>query len=206
MTDIFTYTIEDSLGYSSTTQLTITLDGANDTPEAANDQSAAVEAGGVSNATAGSSATGNVLSNDTDVDSGDTKSVIGVQFGAVSSASGSVGASIFGSYGSIVIAVDGSYTYTVDNNSAAVQALRTASDTLTELFTYTMEDTNGAASTATVTITIQGANDAPVAIADANSAFEAGGVANGSAGINQVAMCSAMIPMWTRLPMVKRKR
>ncbi len=84
-----------------------------------------MEAGGISNGTVGSAATGNVLSNDADVDSGDTKSVIGVQFGAVSSASGSVGASIFGNYGSIVIAVDGSYTYTIDNNSAAVGALRT---------------------------------------------------------------------------------
>ena len=184
VTDIFTYSIEDGLGYTSTTQLTITLNGANDTPEASNDTSIAVEAGGVANATAGSTATGNILTNDVDVDSGDTKSVIGVQFGAAASASGSVGASVFGAYGSIVIAVDGSYTYTVDNNSAAVQALRTSSNTLSEVFTYTMEDTAGAASTATVTITIQGANDNPVAISDSNAAYEAGGVSNGTAGVN----------------------
>ena len=184
LTDIFTYSIEDGLGYTSTTQLTITLNGANDTPEASNDTSIAVEAGGIANATAGSSATGNILTNDVDVDSGDTKSVIGVQFGAAASASGSVGASVFGAYGSIVIAVDGSYTYTVDNNSAAVQALRTSSDTLSEVFTYTMEDTAGAASTATVTITIQGANDNPVAASDSNAAYEAGGVTNGTAGVN----------------------
>ncbi len=148
LTDIFTYTLQDSLGYTSTTQLTITLDGANDTPGAADDLGTAVEAGGIANATAGSTAIGNVLANDLDVDSGDTKSVIGVQFGATASASGSVGAAVFGSYGSISIAVDGSYTYTVDNNSAAVQALRSAGNTLTELFTYTMEDTAGASSTA----------------------------------------------------------
>ena len=184
LTDIFTYTIQDSLGYTSTTQLTITLDGANDAPVSAGDNGIAVEAGGIANATAGSTAAGNILSNDIDVDAGDTKSVIGVQFGAAASASGSVGASVFGTYGSITIAVDGSYIYTVDNSSAAVQALRTASDTLTEVFTYTMEDTAGAASTATLTITIQGANDGPVANSDTNSAFEAGGVVNGSAGVN----------------------
>ncbi len=68
-----------------------------------------------------------------------------------------------------------------------------------------MEDTNGAASTATVTITIQGSNDTPVAIADTNNAYEAGGVANGSAGINPAAMYSAMIPMSMQSPMAKPK-
>ncbi len=184
LTDIFTYTLEDGLGYTSTTQLTITLDGANDTPGAVDDSGVAVEAGGIANATAGSTAAGNVLTNDLDVDSGDTKNVIGVAFGAAASASGSVGASVFGSYGSIVIAVDGTYTYTIDNSSTAVQALRTSSDTLTEVFTYTMEDTAGAASTATITITIQGANDGPMAMADAIDAYEAGGVANATAGLN----------------------
>ncbi len=184
LTDIFTYSIQDGLGYTSTTQLTITIDGANDTPEAANDTGIAVESGGIANATAGSTATGNVVTNDIDVDAGDTKSVIGVQFGTASSASGSVGASVFGAYGSIVIGVNGSYTYTVDNSSAAVQALRTSSATLTELFTYSMEDTAGATSTATLTITIQGTNDNPFATSDAIAAYEAGGVANGTAGIN----------------------
>ncbi len=184
LTDIFTYTLRDSLGYESTTQLTITLDGANDSPGAVNDQSVAIEAGGLNNATAGSSASGNVLSNDLDVDAGDTKSVIGVSFGATSTAIGSVGAAVFGNYGSIVLANDGSYTYTVDNNSAAVQALRTTNDTLTEVFTYTMEDTAGATSTATVTITIRGANDDPQAQSDTHIADEAGGVANGTSGVN----------------------
>jgi hypothetical protein len=42
-----------------------------------------------------------------------------------------------------------------------VQALRTASDTLTDIFTYTMQDAAGLSSTTQITITIQGANDAP---------------------------------------------
>ncbi len=58
------------------------------------------------------------------------------------------------------------------------------SDTLTELFTYTMEDTNGAASTATVTITIQGANDAPVAIAMPTVPLKLVAWPMASAGIN----------------------
>ncbi len=192
LTDLFTYTMEDSLGYQSTTQLTITLDGRNDAPVSSNDSSVAVEAGGVSNGSAGSSATGNVLSNDTDVDAvanGETKTVTGVVAGASASAVGSVGASITGTYGSIVINADGSYSYTVNNNNAAVQALRTSSDTLQEVFTYTMEDTAGLASTATVTITIQGSNDAPVAVSDSALAAEAVVCSTVQPARTQVAMC-----------------
>ncbi len=184
LTDLFTYTMEDGLGFQSTTELTITIDGRNDAAIANNDSAVAVEAGGVGNAAAGNNATGNVLSNDTDVDAGDTKAVIGVASGAQTSAAGSVGASVTGAYGSIVVNADGSYSYTVNNNNAAVQALRTTSDTLQEVFTYTMEDTAGLASTATVTITIQGANDAPVAVSDSAVATEAGGMLNANAGSN----------------------
>jgi VCBS repeat-containing protein len=66
-----------------------------------------------------------------------------------------------GFFGSINIAADGSYTYTVDNNNPTVQALRTTANTLTDVFTYTMRDTAGLTSTTQITVTIQGANDAP---------------------------------------------
>ncbi len=46
--------------------------------------------------------------------------------------------------------------------NSAVQALRLSTNTLTDVFTYTMRDTAGVTSTATLTITIHGANDAPV--------------------------------------------
>ncbi|MCA9106475.1 MAG: VCBS domain-containing protein, partial [Planctomycetales bacterium] len=125
------------------------------------DTATAIESGGVANATVGSDATGNVLSNDTDVDAGDTKTVVGVAAGTVGSTSGNVASSVSGSFGSITIGADGSYTYVVDETNAAVQALRTSSETLTDTFTYTMADAGGLESTTTVTITITGANDAP---------------------------------------------
>ena len=40
---------------------------------------------------------------------------------------------------------------------------------VTDVFTYTMSDTNGATSPRTLTITITGTNDAPVAVADTNA-------------------------------------
>ncbi len=184
LTDVFTYTFEDSLGYIATTQVTVTIDGANDNPIGMDDLALAVESGGVSNSTLGTSATGNVLDNDTDVDDGDTKHVVGVVFGGAVSATGSVGAGVDGDFGSVVVNADGTYTYTVNNALAAVQALRTSSDTLTDIFTYTMEDTAGAMATATLTVTIQGQNDNPVAVLDMITAFEAGGTHNGSTGSN----------------------
>ncbi len=187
LTDVFSYTVIDTAGLSSTTQLTITINGANDAPTAVEDTTIAVEAGGTSNATAGTNPSGNVLSNDTDPDSalnGETETITGVAAGTVASASGSVAAAVNGVYGSITISANGAYTYQLDNSNAVVQALRTSSDTLTDVFTYTMTDAGGLTSTAQITVTIQGANDAPVAFDDTATAIEAGGSANGTPGSN----------------------
>ncbi len=128
--DVFTYTVTDAGGLTSTSQVTITIRGRNDNPVGVNDTATAVEAGGVANGTVGSTATGNVLTNDTDVDSvgnGETKAVSGVAAGPSASAVGSVGASVTGTYGSITIGSNGIYTYTVDDSNSAVQALRNTS-------------------------------------------------------------------------------
>ncbi|MFO0180688.1 MAG: VCBS domain-containing protein, partial [bacterium] len=184
LTDVYTYSMTDTNGYTKTTQITVTIQGANDAPVGVDDTNIAVEAGGLANGTAGTNPTGNVLTNDTDVDAGDTKTVSGVAAGTVGSASGSVATAVTGSYGSINIAANGSYTYTVDNTNATVQALRTSGQTITDIFTYTVSDTGGLTSTTQITVTIQGANDAPVAVTDTATAVEAGGLANGTAGTN----------------------
>ncbi len=180
--DVFSYTVTDSAGTTSTAQITVTIEGRNDAPGAVDDTHVAVEAGGVSNGSAGTNPTGNLLSNDTDIDAGDSKTVSGVAAGSVASTSGNVGNSVTGSYGAITINADGTYSYTVDNSNAAVQALRTAGDTLQDVFSYTMTDTAGSTSTTQITVTIQGANDAPVAFTENVTAVEAGGVNNGTAG------------------------
>ncbi len=187
LTDVFTYTMSDSGGLTSTTQITITIQGANDAPVGNNDSAIAQEASGLNNGMAGSSGTGNVLTNDTDVDAnanGETKAVNAVVAGAQSSATGNVNSAVSGAYGSITIAANGSYTYTVDNSNAAVQALRNTSQTINDLFTYEVIDAGGLTSLATLTVTIQGANDNPVGVNDTATAVEAGGVANSTAGSN----------------------
>ena len=102
------------------------------------------------------SAAGNVLTNDTDVDIlGETKTV-----SAVNGQLANVGVAVTGTYGSVTIAADGSYTYTLDNNDPQTQALAQG-ETATDQFTYTVVDANGATSSTTLTITITGTNDAP---------------------------------------------
>ncbi|MFN9911964.1 MAG: cadherin repeat domain-containing protein, partial [Pirellulaceae bacterium] len=78
-------------GSSATQAFTVNLTNVNETPVAVSDVATAVEAGGVSNGTVGTNPSGNVLANDTDTDSPDTKTVTGVAVGSVASASGSVG-------------------------------------------------------------------------------------------------------------------
>jgi VCBS repeat-containing protein len=163
--EVFTYTINDGKGGTSTATVTFTITGTNDAPLAAADTASAVEAGGAANATPGSNPTGDVLTNDTDPDTGDTRAVTAVS----GSAAGVVGGATAGAYGTLTLNADGNYGYRVDNNAAAVQALRQSGDTLSDSFSYTISDSAGATSTATLTVSIHGANDTPLAVADAGT-------------------------------------
>ncbi|NHI01222.1 Calcium-binding lectin RapA2 [Oceanimonas sp. MB9] len=167
LTDTFTYTLSDTAGLTDSATLTITIDGRNDAPVAVDDSASAIEAGGTANGTTGSGASGNVLSNDTDVDEGDSKTVTAIRTGdeSGSGTSGTVGQILAGQYGSLTLNADGTYSYVVDESNADVQALRQSGQTLTESFTYTLSDTAGLTDSATLTITIDGRNDAPVAVA-----------------------------------------
>ncbi|MBR1270531.1 VCBS domain-containing protein, partial [Bradyrhizobium sp. AUGA SZCCT0222] len=114
--EVFTYTVTDQFGATSSTTLTINITGTNDGPVAVADTNAgdAVTESGVNpgNTPFGGdpSATGNVLSNDTDVDTGATKTVA-----AVNGSAGNVGNAVAGTYGSVTINSNGSYTYTLNN-------------------------------------------------------------------------------------------
>ena len=144
--DSFTYTVSDG-SLSDTGTLTITIAGRNDAP-VANDDSAAT--------TEDSGASGNVLANDTDVD-GETLVVAnpGVYVGA---------------FGTLTLAADGSYSYAPN---AAAQALDDG-ETAQDSFTYTASD-GDASDSATLTVTVTGVNDAPVANDDSGSATEDSG-------------------------------
>lgn len=140
-TDTFTYTIADSSGAQSTAAVTVTIVGGNDAPTAVDD---------VATATAGGAIAIAALSNDTDPDNGDSKTIVSVN--------------TTGTLGSVQITGSGSgLSY---STGTAFQSLG-AGQTATDSFTYTMADAAGVQSTATVTVTVSGVNDAPTAVNDA---------------------------------------
>ncbi|WP_438952035.1 retention module-containing protein, partial [Porticoccus sp.] len=109
-------------------------------------------------------------------DDGDTLFVTNISFGGESEAiaadtTSADGTEIDGLYGTLTIGADGSYSYVIDNSDDAVDGLNDG-DTLQDTFTYTVTDTYNTAQTATLGITIFGANDAPVAVADTNWTVE----------------------------------
>ncbi|MCC6511287.1 MAG: tandem-95 repeat protein, partial [Pirellulaceae bacterium] len=153
--DTFTYSMVDAAGALSTTSVVVRVNETNSAPTAVADNGAAIENG--------VPVTIDVLSNDTDEDAGDTKSVVSVS--SVDSVSG------VGLQGAVSVAPGGSgIIYAVGN---AFQSLALGA-TATETFTYTMRDSLGAQSTATVQVTVTGVNDSPVAIADSAIASEDG--------------------------------
>jgi uncharacterized repeat protein (TIGR01451 family) len=169
LTETFNYEVRDLLGEASTATLTIIVRGANDNPLAVDDSTVAAEAGGTANGTPGVNPIGNVLTNDTDVDASDSKTVTGVRVGneAAGGTFASIGTTqpLAGFYGTLTLNADGTYSYVINNNLAAVQALKVG-DSLMEIFTYRTRDTWGATDIAQLSIRIDGSWDAPVAIND----------------------------------------
>ncbi len=127
-------------------------------------------------------AAGNVLANDYDVDNDHgALTVVSVDGQDISQSEG-VSTAIYGQYGMLLIAADGSFTYTpysADSgqpNAALVDGLNYG-DSLSETFTYTVSDNEaGGAKTdaATLMVLVHGTNDAPVAVDDFNSVTESG--------------------------------
>ncbi|OYT86707.1 MAG: hypothetical protein CFE46_14695 [Burkholderiales bacterium PBB6] len=124
---VFTIVITADDGRGGTAQQGFTLTVANPTPTAGNDTLTVAEDG---------SASGNVLTNDSDLDGDaltvDTTPVTGP------------------AHGTLLLNANGSYTYTPDANYAG-----------NDSFSYRLRDGDGGTSVATVTITVTAVNDAP---------------------------------------------
>ena len=135
----FTYAVVDGDGFTATGRATVAVANVADAPTAVADVAAVGQAGG-------SIAAALLLANDFDVDPGD---VIGVTAVAATSTSGAA-----------LTLANGSVNYA----PAAVFTALAAGQTATDSFAYTISDMSGAAATATVTLTINGVNDTPLAL------------------------------------------
>ena len=153
----FDFDVTDSFLKVGST-LDIAIVGTNDAPVVKADAAALAEDGVLT-------ASGNVLADDSDVDAGNVLSV-------------SAPGSFAGIYGTLVLAKDGGYTYTLNNGDARVQALAEGQK-LAEHFDFDVTD--GSLKTASaLNITIVGSNDAPVVQADVAKVLEDGGAASGN--------------------------
>jgi VCBS repeat-containing protein len=150
LTETFGYEATDGIATSAASlEIRVTLSHPNRAPVAAPDLAQVREDG--------AAASGNVLANDHDPDAGDVLAV---------AAPGSYA----GVYGTLVLAKDGGYTYTLNNGDARVQALAEG-QTLSEHFGFGVTD-SVATVASTLDLTITGSNDAPVVKADAAAVRE----------------------------------
>ena len=152
--DSFTYQISDGNGGTDTATVALTINGVNDAPDAQNDAVVTDEDTAVN---------GNVLVNngngvDSDVDNA-TLTVTQVNGQAAN-----VGAQIALASGALLsVNANGTFTYNPNGQFEGLNVGGTANDS----FTYQISDGNGGTDTATVSLTINGVNDAPVAQDDA---------------------------------------
>jgi VCBS repeat-containing protein len=167
--ETFTITVADAYSGSVTQDVTVTVNGANDVPDIQNDSYTVI----FGNTLARDAANG-VLANDSDDDDQDVlivdaAAVSAVDFNTV--ASGADMTELAGTYGSLTIDTDGSFTYTPDANNAALQALDNT-ESVTETFYIDVHDGNatnigaGGRNVNRLDIAISGVNDPPVAVDD----------------------------------------
>ena len=147
VTDTFTYTISDGRGGSATATLAISVVGANDPTTISGVFIGAVTEDAVA------TASGTLTNNDPDVG---TRAFV-VQTNSA------------GAYGRFSIDAAGDWTYTLTNAAANVQALAQG-QSVSETFIVATDD----GTTASITVTVDGANDAPVVSSTAISAVEEG--------------------------------
>lgn len=150
VSDVFTYTVSDKKGGQATAFLVISILGINDPPKAHENYYHTLDRIAIT-ATATPLDTSNILYNDTDVDS---------EIKTMTAANESANLTTNGKHGVLSWNSDGSFVYLPDSAKAvSLRPLQTVTDT----FTYFMEDDYHAADTSLLHFVIEGINNAPLA-------------------------------------------
>ncbi|WP_449106084.1 retention module-containing protein [Pseudomonas mohnii] len=149
LSEHFTVVAGDSNGDSATGSLDVNI--SDDVPKAVDDSNAATAS------ETHLTLNGSVLTNDVQ---GADRIPTGPDSGPV------VGGTFIGTYGTLVLNANGTYTYTLDTSDADFKALHGGGDG-TETFTYTLKDADGDTSTANLVLQIHN-NDDPVTIGGLN--------------------------------------
>ena len=133
-------TATDRAGATANSNFNLNVIGRNSAPVAASDTATVIE-------DTHTRASGNVLTNDSDLDPG---TVLAVTLPGVT----------HGEYGYLNIKADGNYSYQLANNTLSVQTLGRG-DTVVDSFNYAVTD-GAASATSTLDVSISGTNDAPI--------------------------------------------
>ena len=159
-------TATDSLGASVSNTFALTVNNTNDAPIANTDSNTGLEEAVIS---------GNVLSNDTDVDLGDTQAITTFTISGMAGTFNAGDTVNIPSVGSFNLSNTGAYTFTpVANYNGTVPVI-----------TYTMRDTAGVTATATLGLTVTAVNDAPT-VSNTNASGTEDAPINGSVSGNDV--------------------
>lgn len=160
---------------SNIVPITITITGTNSAPALADDTNSVTEDNGFTDDNIHDVATSaaNIFDNDTDPDTnGKDLWKVNMAQGSSSTATdiNTVYTDIKGTYGTLHLKQDGTYTYTLNNNETNVQELWHDA-TATDSFTIWMQDGNLPQKSETLTINISGTNDRPtISVASGDSA------------------------------------
>lgn len=149
--DQFTYLAVDEQDAETRVVVTVHLTGVNDSPSAPSFERSTSEDAVIEQALPG------LLAGASDPDESDS---LGIVFREFTSELGA----------SVTFRQDGSYSYD-PTGASAIQALR-PSDELADTLVFTVEDGRGGQSQGTLTITLQGANDPPIAVDDSDATDE----------------------------------
>lgn len=175
-TDSFTYKVSDGT-CDDTATVTITISGANDCPVAQDDGNATDEDSVLN----GNLKSDNGSGADSDADTSDTTTVT-----EVNGSSGNVGGPITLASGAL-LTVNANGTFSYDPNGQ-FEGLTNGQDD-TDTFTYTLSD-GTCSDSATVTITINGVSDAPLAVAQSVNAFGNMELVGNTGGLDAAATAS----------------
>ena len=169
VTDTFVYEIKDDADVNaSTANLVITIIGTNDDITAVDDTDSVNEGAAV---TRGPTSEYSLDYDDTDIDSGNTyltHQITEIRTGSSegSGTAGTIGDPLTGTYGTLTVHADGSYTYQANNDITVSGSRLVSGQSVTDTFNYTVSDTDGDTDIAVLTITINGTNEAPTATDD----------------------------------------
>ncbi|MFV0430653.1 MAG: VCBS domain-containing protein, partial [Alphaproteobacteria bacterium] len=139
LSDSITIIVTDEHGATDTITVNITINGSNSGPEVSSSTSTIAEDA--------VSVSGSIVATDPE--------------GSTNLAYSLLDADNNGTYGSLTLNADGSYTYALNNDLSVVQSLD-ETQSLTDTITIVVSDGDGGSTTSTISINITGTNDNPV--------------------------------------------